>query len=227
MSDSRGVLEMQNVAKSFRTPHGDVDVLRHVNLAVAAGDFVAITGPSGSGKSTCLHLAALLDRPTSGRVLFSGVDVSTVAEAELCRLRKMNVGMVFQNYYLLPRRSVFENVLFRFRYLNYDRRDAASRVTYALETMGLLSVATRPARLLSGGEMQRVAIARAIAVEPRLLVADEPTGNMDRAAANGVMECFERLNGTGITVLMVTHNEALLRFCRRHLRLGRDGCIED
>ncbi|MFQ5962210.1 MAG: ABC transporter ATP-binding protein [Candidatus Methylomirabilales bacterium] len=185
-----------------------------------------MTGPSGSGKSTSLHLAALLDHPTSGRVLFDGEDVSTLEEPHLCQLRKHKVGMVFQKYCLLPHRSVFDNVLFRFHYLAHDRSEARRRVMHALETMGLMNIANRPARLLSGGEMQRVAIARAVALEPRLLIADEPTGNLDRASANAVMECFWRLNQAGITILMVTHNEALLDFCARHLEC-RDGSIEN
>jgi len=225
MSNLKPVLQMENVKKVFPAPYGDVEVLRRVNLSVLEGEFVAITGPSGSGKSTFLHLAALLDYPSSGRVVFDGEDVSSLNESELCHLRKIKVGMVFQKYCLLPHRSVFENVFFRFRYLSYDRAEAERRTVEAIENVGLIAVANRPARLLSGGEMQRTAIARAIALEPRLLVADEPTGNLDRASANTVMECLQRLNQNGITVLLVTHNEALLGFCSRHL-ICRDGLIE-
>lgn len=226
MNDSISVLEMRNVSKSFPTPNGRVEVLHKVNLYVLEGEFVAITGPSGSGKSTFLHLAALLDCPTSGGVLFDGQDVSTLDDPDLCHLRKHKIGMVFQKYCLLPQRSVLENVLFRFRYLDYDRVEAEKQSVQALGIMGLMNIANRRARFLSGGEMQRVAIARAVALEPRLLIADEPTGNMDRASANAVMNCFRRLNESGITVLMVTHNEALLSFCTRHL-LCLDGSIEN
>lgn len=225
MNNSNSVLQMENVKKSFPTPYGSVEVLHQVNFSILQGEFVAITGPSGSGKSTCLHLAALLDYPSSGRVIFDGEDVSRLNESEMCNIRKRKVGMVFQKYCLLPHRSVFENVLFRFRYLDYDRADAERQTVQALENVGLIGIANRAARLLSGGEMQRTAIARAIALEPRLLVADEPTGNLDRASAISVMECFQRLNQNGITVLLVTHNEALLGFCSRHL-LCRDGFIE-
>jgi putative ABC transport system ATP-binding protein len=226
MIDSIPVLGMEGVSKSFPAPRERVEVLHQVSLAVFRGEFVGVTGPSGSGKSTCLHLAALLDHPTSGRVVFEGQDMSSAAESELCQVRKRKIGMVFQKYCLLPHRSVFENVLFRFRYLNHDRADAERRVMDVLETMGLTAVAGRPARLLSGGEMQRVAIARAVAHEPRLLIADEPTGNLDRSSANGVMECFRGLNRSGITILLVTHNEALLDSCSRHLSC-RDGRIEN
>ena len=217
MNESTPVLETQNVSKSFPAPGGEVEVLRRVDVKVCEGEFVAMTGPSGSGKSTFLHLVALLDHPTSGRVLFDGQDVSMLEESDLCELRKRKVGTVFQKNCLLPHRSVFENVLFRFRYLDHDRSDAERRTLQALETMGLTDIASRPVRLLSGGEMQRVAIARAIALRPRLLLADEPTGNMDWASTDTVMDYFRRLNQSGITILMVTHNEALLSFSTRHL----------
>jgi len=225
MKNSTKILQMQNVTKNYPETYGQLEVLHRVNLTVSQGEFVAITGPSGSGKTTFLHLAALLDGPSSGKVLFDSQDVSTFDESELCHLRKHKVGMVFQNYYLLPYRSVLENVLFRFRYLDYDRAEAERLAIQALKTLGLMSIAERSARLLSAGEMQRVAIARAVTFEPRLLVADEPTGNLDRASTNAVMDCFERLNQTGITILMVTHNETLLKFSSRHL-VCQDGAIE-
>lgn len=226
MTDCAAILQLDDVQKRFPTAYGSVEVLHKVNVSISEGEFVAITGPSGSGKSTFLHLAALLDLPTSGNIRFNGNDVATLEESELCQLRKEAVGMVFQNYYLLSRRSVFENVLFRFRYLDHDLSDAKRRTEEALETMGLTHIADSPARLSSGGEMQRIAIARAIALTPRLLVADEPTGNLHSAAATTVMECFQKLNRGGITVLLVTHNEALLGYCTRRLTC-RDGYIED
>ena len=218
------LLQMETVYKSFSTAHSSVEVLRGVNLTLSEGEFVAITGPSGSGKTTCLHLAALLDQPTTGHVLFDSQDVSHLTEPDLCRLRKYKVGMVFQKYCLLPHRSVIENVLFRFRYLDHDRVEATRHARRALGLMGLLPIADRPARLLSGGEMQRVAIARAIAMKPRLLIADEPTGNLDGVSRDLVMDCFQQLNQAGMTILMVTHNEALLSYCSRHL-VCEDGLL--
>jgi putative ABC transport system ATP-binding protein len=208
---------MQNVSKSFAMPRGRIEVLHEVNFSVFQGEFVAVTGPSGSGKSTFLNLAALLDHPTTGGVQFDGQDVSQLAEAEMCRLRKKKIGMVFQKYCLLPHRTVLENVLFRFRYLDHDRFEAEQRCLRILTRMGLMNITHRCVRFLSGGEMQRVAIARAVALEPRLLIADEPTGNLDRAAATAVMDCFKQLNDAGISILMATHNEALLNFCTRHI----------
>lgn len=216
---------MKSVTKSFAIDSGQVDVLRHVDLSVSKGEFVALSGPSGSGKTTLLHLAALLNNPTSGKVLFDGEDVSAINDSSLCQIRKRKVGVVFQKYYLLPYRTAYENVLFRFRYLDQDMIAAKYWTDHALEMLGLTDIADRPARLLSGGEMQRVAIARAIAFEPKLLLADEPTGNLDRVSVTSVMDYFRTLNQAGITVLMATHNEKLLKYCTRHISL-REGCIQ-
>jgi len=226
MTASATVLEMRGVAKSFETARGAVQVLRGVNLEIREGEFVAITGPSGSGKSTFLNLAALLDIPTSGRVLFEGTDVSGMDERALSEVRKMKVGMVFQNFFLLPRRSALDNVLFRFRYLDVDRAEALERAREAMDRLGIAHLAPQAARLLSGGEMQRVAIARAVALRPKLLLADEPTGNLDAQSAGVVMESFRRLNETGISVLLATHNERLLSYASRRL-VCRDGNLSE
>ncbi|OGV44269.1 MAG: hypothetical protein A2X46_10455 [Lentisphaerae bacterium GWF2_57_35] len=219
------MLEMKAVEKSFPTPTGPVRVLQPTDLEVKAGDFLAITGPSGSGKTTLLMLAALLSRPSKGAVVFDGDDVSSKDEAWLCRHRKYRVGMVFQKFCLLPHRTVLENVLFRFRYLDHDPDEARTRSLEALRAMGLESKVDQPARLLSSGEMQRVAIARAVALPPRFLVADEPTGNLDRESTLRVMDCFKRLNAEGLTMLLVTHNEELLNYCSRHL-VCRGGALQ-
>jgi len=211
------VLQFAGVEKQFDTVSGPIEVLKGVDLAVEQGEFIAITGPSGSGKSTLLHLAALLDQPTTGAVYFDGQSVQDLNEAELCELRKLRVGMVFQKYCLLPHRSVLENVMFRYRYIPHDREAIVQRARDVLQSMGLGGVLERPARVLSGGEMQRVAIARAVLLPPHLLVADEPTGNLDTHAARTVMEGFQRLHADGLTILLVTHNEALLDYCTRHL----------
>jgi putative ABC transport system ATP-binding protein len=215
---STPVLQLRAVRKDFPAATGAVTVLRRVDLRIEAGEFVAITGPSGSGKSTCLHLAALLDAPSGGEVLLDGQDVSRPDDALASRLRARHIGMVFQKYCLLPHRSVLENVLFRFRYIDdVSRHDALARARHALDTLQIAHLADRPARLLSGGEMQRVGIARAIALQPRLLIADEPTGNLDQQATLAVMETFGALNRAGLTILMVTHNPQLLGHCTRHV----------
>jgi len=213
------VLSFREVVKEFPAPSGPVRVLHGVTTTIHAGDFVAITGPSGSGKSTFLHLAGMLDRPSSGDILWLGQNITGLSDAALSTLRGDKLGVVFQKFCLLPRRSVIDNVLFRFRYATSPPKDPLQRARNALAWVGLSSIEKRRARLLSGGEMQRVAIARAIALQPRILLADEPTGNLDPASASEVMECFRRLNAEqGITVLLATHNPALLTYCNRHVR---------
>ncbi len=217
MNNSANILQLDDVNKSFQASHGCVDVLHSVSLSLVQGEFAIVTGPSGSGKSTFLHLAALLDVPTSGELFFEEHEITSLRSNDLDDLRKNSIGIVFQKYYLLPHRSVFENILFRFRYLDYSSSNAKTMANEALEMMHLNAIADRPARLLSGGEMQRVAIARAIAVVPKLLVADEPTGNLDSSSANAVMDYLRMLNQAGITILMATHNESFLKYCSKHL----------
>ena len=226
MNDGGVIVELRGVDKSYRTPHGPLRVLRGVDFALRRGEFVAVTGPSGSGKSTLLNLLALLDTPSAGRVFFEGRDVSVIAERELCEVRKSRTGMIFQNFNLLPYRTCLENVAFRFRYLPVPRAEARAKALEALRALGLAELADHPARLLSGGEMQRVAIARAIAQPPALLLADEPTGNLDRRSAEGVMDTLRRLNEDGITILLVTHNEHLLAYCSRHV-VCDDGALRE
>ena len=199
-------LRLENVRKTFRATTGEVDVLRGVSLALGAGEFGVITGPSGSGKTTLLMVAGLLQPVDGGRVWFDGQDVSGLGEAAAAEVRKRCVGMVFQKFCLLPHRSALDNVEFRFRYLERDARAARESSAAALERVGLAHKARQAARLLSAGEMQRVAIARALALPPQLLLADEPTGNLDPAAATRVMDLFRELNRAGTSILLVTHN---------------------
>ncbi len=204
-------LRMENVRKTFRTPSGEpVAVLRDVNLQLRRGAFGVVTGPSGSGKTTLLMIAGLLQTFDEGRFQLDGVDIGRLAEKEITRLRQTAVGMVFQKFCLMPNRNVLENVQFRFRYLSVPAREIRERSMEALRQVGLADKAKQAARLLSAGEMQRAAIARALALPPKLLLADEPTGNLDDASATRVMELFHRLNESGMTLLLVTHNPAWL-----------------
>lgn len=220
------ILRMEEVSKAFPSRHGPVTVLRSVNIHINPGEFVALMGPSGSGKTTFLNLAALLDRPTGGNIQFGGHAASDLDEAALNALRKHRIGMVFQRFCLLGHRSVLDNVLFRFRYLGTPRAEACRLAWQALEEMGLAGHADQPVRLLSGGEMQRTAIARAVAAPPDLLLVDEPTGNLDRDSAEGVMQSFNRLNQRGITILLATHNPSLLKYCTRCLTF-HDGTVRE
>lgn len=219
------IINFDGVTRSFATSSGTRTVLNDVNLSVFPGDFSAITGPSGSGKSTLLNLCALLDEPSSGEVYFEGAATSHMTEDQLNNLRKTAVGMVFQHYCLLPYRTVLENVLFRFRYLDLAHKTVRELARHALNMVGMADFEDRPANLLSGGEMQRVGIARAIALRPRVLVADEPTGNLDRRAADQVMSCLQELGGDDMTILLVTHDESLLQYTSRQLRC-REGSID-
>jgi len=215
------ILSLRNVGKSFPSGSGaPVDVLRGVSLDFHPGEFVVVTGPSGSGKTTLLHLCALLDHPTVGHVHFCGEDVRTLSARRQARLRAEAVGMVFQQFHLLPHRTALENVELRFRYVPHELEASRTAAREALETVGLGRAADRPARVLSGGEMQRVAIARAIALPPRLLVADEPTGNLDRDSACEIINTFRELHQRGHTILMASHNATIAEQASRTVRMG-------
>lgn len=221
------ILEFIGVSRSYESGSGTQTVLRDVDIRIYEGEFSAITGPSGSGKSTFLNLCALLDEPTAGEIYFDDVPTSGLSEALLCSLRKKAVGMVFQQYCLLPYRTVLENVLFRFRYLDMDSTETRKLARNALAMVGLEGFEDRSTHQLSGGEMQRVGIARAIALKPRLLVADEPTGNLDSESAAQVMQCLQQLGDQGdIAILLVTHDESLLKYTSRHLSCN-DGLLTE
>ena len=186
---------------------------------------MALTGPSGSGKTTLLNIIAMLDRPSGGNIFFQDKPMR-FDSASIREWRTKRVGMVFQQFCLLPRRTTLENVLFRFRYTEPYKPAMREQALKLLTRLGLEHVMHQPTRLLSGGEMQRVAIARAMVSNPPLLVADEPTGNLDAQASQRVMEELQRLNQEGTTILLVTHDETLLPFSNRHYRC-RDGMLEE
>lgn len=210
------LLETTGLGKTYETPAGPVPVLRGIDWQLNRGEFCAITGPSGSGKTTLLNLISFLDSPTAGSIHFNGVRINHADEREQIRVRKHLIGMIFQKFCLLPHRSALENVLFRARYAGADFEACMTRARSLLEEFGLAHLADREARLLSGGEMQRVAIARALLVKPELLVADEPTGNLDREASETVMRALSDIHASGIAVLLVTHNRSLLSFASSH-----------
>ncbi|MBA4388491.1 MAG: macrolide ABC transporter ATP-binding protein [Verrucomicrobia bacterium] len=226
MSPPTAVLIARGATKSFSTPTGPVTVLKKTELCVREGSFVIVTGPSGSGKTTFLNLAGLLDKPTSGDLEFDGESTTSMSDERLCEVRKTRIGMVFQRFHLLPHRSAVENIAFRYRYLEADAGEVRRRSYDILNALNLAGVADTPTRLLSSGEQQRVAIARAVVLRPRLLLADEPTGNLDRTATVAVMSAFNQLNRDGITVLMVTHNEALLGYAS-HRVMCVDGELKE
>jgi putative ABC transport system ATP-binding protein len=201
------LLEAAALTKTYRLGHVDVPALRGVDVAVSAGEYVAITGPSGSGKSTLMHILGCLDTPTSGRYAIDGEDVSRLDGRRLARVRNRKVGFVFQTFNLMPRLSVEENVALPLKYRGgLSRGERRARARALLERLGLADRLRHKPDELSGGQRQRVAIARALIGEPAILMADEPTGNLDSKAGATVLETFDELHRAGHTIVLVTHD---------------------
>ena len=220
-------IEADAITRSYRMDGVSVDALRGVSLTIEEGDYAAIIGPSGSGKSTLMHLLGCLDRPTSGRLLIRGRDVSSLNDSELAELRNQTIGFVFQAFQLLPRTTALENVALPLVYRGVRRAERRKRAAEALEAVNLGHRLTHRPTQMSGGEQQRVAIARALVGEPAVLLADEPTGNLDTVNGDEVMAILERLNKErGVAVVLVTHEADIAARARRIIRV-RDGLIEE
>jgi putative ABC transport system ATP-binding protein len=218
-------IEAEDLVKEYRAGEVRIEALRGVSLAAERGDFVAVTGPSGSGKSTLLNILGCLDRPTHGRYFLGGREVSSLGPDELAELRSRSIGFVFQSFNLLPRTTALENVELPLFYSDVPLRVQRERVLAALAAVGLTGREGHYPGQLSGGEQQRVAIARALVNEPALLLADEPTGNLDTERSREIMELLARLNRErGLTIFLVTHERDVASFARRCLAM-RDGRI--
>ena len=212
------------LSKIFRTENVQTTALNEVNIEINRGEFVAIMGPSGCGKSTLLNILGLLDNPTSGELWFLGQEVSRFSENSRTDLRNGNIGFVFQSFNLIDELTVFENVELPLLYAEVPVRERVERVNCALERMQIAHRTEHYPQQLSGGQQQRVAIARAIVTNPHLILADEPTGNLDSINGNEVMALLKELNSEGATVVMVTHSEVNAREAGRIVRM-MDGCI--
>ena len=219
------MMELSGICREYTVGDQVVHALDHVDLTIAAGEYVSIMGPSGSGKSTLLNVLGLLDRPTAGTYRLQGEDVSNLRDDELARHRQEQIGFIFQFFHLIPRLTALENVELPLVLAGAAPRVRRARAAAVLESVGLQSRMHHRPDQLSGGERQRVAIGRAIVMQPAALLADEPTGNLDSKSGGEIIEIIEQLNRGGIALLIVTHDPAVGRRARRHLRL-RDGKIE-
>jgi putative ABC transport system ATP-binding protein len=219
------MIEMQDVGKVFRTDVVETHALRNLNLKVEPGEFVAITGHSGSGKTTFLNVAGLLDELDSGRYTFDGQDVSKLSDNERSRIRNRKIGFIFQSFNLIPDIDIYHNVEAPLHYQGMPAAERKRRILASLERVGLTSRMKHLPSQLSGGQQQRVAIARAISGDPRVILADEPTGNLDTSMSNQIMKLLLQINAAGTTILMVTHNPEMAEQAHRQVHIV-DGQIE-
>jgi putative ABC transport system ATP-binding protein len=220
------MIELDRVSRTYLMGHQPVHALREASLSIASGDYLSLMGPSGSGKSTLLHILGLLDRPTEGEYRFEGRSTQDLSDGERSLLRRYKVGFVFQFFHLLPRLDALGNVELPMMLAGVAKADRRERAMEVLDKVGLAARAAHKPEELSGGERQRVAIARAIVMHPTMVLADEPTGNLDRASAAEIIHLLESLNAEGLTLVMVTHDPELGKRAGRTLRL-LDGRIQD
>ena len=218
------LIELKDIQKTYRIGDSEYPVLKGIDLKIESGEFIALMGPSGSGKSTLLNIVGCLDRPTSGRFTLLGQDISQTSDDELARLRREELGFIFQTFNLIGRISVLKNVEVPMMLHGLPRVERKARALKLLEDMNIGNRADFSPPNISGGERQRVAIARALANDPKIIIADEPTGNLDLKNSDEVMKILTNLNRDGRTIIMVTHNPEITENCSRVIRL-RDGRI--
>ena len=226
IDSEQSMLQMRTVSKSFRTKTVETTALDDISLNVGVGEFVTVAGPSGSGKTTFLNIVGLLETLDSGTYELDGDDVSKLSDRQRAVRRNEKIGFVFQSFNLIPELNVYDNVDVPLRYRGFNRKERRERIENVLARVGLETRMKHFPAQLSGGQQQRVAIARALAGEPSLLLADEPTGNLDSRMAEGVMDLLTELNDQGTTILMVTHDEELSQRGHRCIRI-RDGVVQN
>ncbi len=223
MSDN--VIEIRNIIRDFKLGQEIVHVLKGIDLDIKRGEYLAIMGPSGSGKSTLMNLLGCLDTPTGGSYNLNGNDVSQMTDDELAEIRNKEIGFVFQTFNLLPRTTALENVALPMIYAGASRKQRQERATEVLTDVGLADRMDHKPNQLSGGQRQRVAVGRALVNKPSIILADEPTGNLDSKTGHEIMQLFDEIHSAGNTVIMVTHEEEIAAHAKRVIRL-RDGIIE-
>jgi len=223
---STDLIVTQNLSKTYGRPPLQVHALRETNLAIKQGDYIAIIGPSGSGKSTLMNLLGCLDKPSTGKIFIDGKDVSTLNEKELARIRREKIGFIFQKYNLIPTLNALENVELSMGFAGVDAQTRTKKAKQLLELVELSKRLTHKPSEMSGGEQQRVAIARALANDPSIILADEPTGNVDSKSGENIMRILEEVNARGETIIVVTHNMAIAQRAKRVLRI-QDGVVQE
>jgi putative ABC transport system ATP-binding protein len=223
-SPPTALIELAGIERVFRLGDSEVHALHELDLRIDAGEYVAVMGPSGSGKSTLLNLLGLLDRPTAGTYHLEGRDITTLSPQEQAQVRSQRIGFVFQSFHLVPRLTAAENIALPMMLAGVPAAERAKRVTQALDDYGLTDRSHHRPDQLSGGQRQRVAIARATIMQPAMILADEPTGNLDRATGDEVIRLLEELNTRGVTLIVVTHDAALGKRARRRIDM-EDGMI--
>ncbi|NOX91820.1 MAG: ABC transporter ATP-binding protein [Gammaproteobacteria bacterium] len=219
------MIRLTDIQRDFQVGDQQVHALRNINLQVAAGEYISIMGPSGSGKSTLLNMIGLLDQPTAGHYQLDGQDVTTLSDEQQARTRREKIGFVFQFFHLVPRLTAAQNIALPLMLSGMNEKKRNKKVEQALAQMGIADRAEHRPDQLSGGQRQRVAIARATVIGPAVLLADEPTGNLDSASGIEVVKILEQLNANGLTLLVVTHDEALGKRAKRRIHMI-DGAIE-
>lgn len=219
------IIETTQIQKTYRMGMEEIQALKSVSITINKGEYVAFMGPSGSGKSTLMNIIGCLDTPTSGSYILADKDVSDMTENELAEIRNKEIGFVFQTFNLLPRATCLENVALPLIYAGLNKEDRSEKAFQALQSVGLDDRVNHRPNELSGGQRQRVAIARALVNDPSIILADEPTGNLDSKTSYGIMELFDELHQKGNTIIMVTHEDDIAHYAHRIVRL-RDGLVE-